>query len=268
MTPSKIVDVTPKSNGQTFLYVATPCYGCMMSTAFLIGLLQLKTECLKRGIAVTVDFMGNESLVQRARNIFAARFLKRTAATHLLFIDADIGFKPEAVFRLLEADKDIATAVYPKKSYNWGAVQAKLRDTKTTEPPFMAGLDYNINIDPKSATLENGFVRVLDAATGFMLIKRQVLETMRDRYAPTLSCVNDLPGNRDDPAFVSEYVAMFDCMIDPTSKRALSEDFSAVRRAQECGFEVWADVTTPLCHIGTYMFEGDIRQRFTMVYSG
>ena len=36
-------------------------------------------------------------------------------ATHLLFIDADIGFQPENIERLIRADKDIACGIYPRK---------------------------------------------------------------------------------------------------------------------------------------------------------
>lgn len=261
---------SPPAKRKTRLYVATPCYGCMMTTTYLLSLLELQAECVKRGIECFIDFIGNESLVQRARNVFVGRFLKGTSS-HLLFIDADIGFRPDAVFRLLDAGKDIATVVYPKKSYDWDAVATKLADPPATthrEPVHMLGLDYNINLVGQSAQVENGFVRVLDAATGFMLITRETLERMADRYRDELTCVNDLPGNRDDPGYVTEYVAVFDCMIDPETRRYLSEDYSFNRRAQAMGIETWVDLASPLCHVGNYVFEGDLRQRFSMVYAG
>lgn len=249
------------------LYVATPCYGCSMATKFLLSLIQLQGECARRGIECGVDLMGNESLVPRARNILTARF-RKSGATHLLFVDADISFSPEAVFRLLDSDKDIVTGVYPRKSYDWGAVGAKLKTGSCGELACMMGLDYNINIVEETLTAENGCVKVLDSATGFMMIKRGVIDTMAEKYKDSLSCVNDLPGNRDDPTYPHEYVALFDCMIDPKTRRYLSEDFAFVRRAQAVGYDVWADLTTPLCHIGTYTYDGDLRQRFKLVYAG
>lgn len=255
----------PESSSKPRLYVATPCYGCLLSNLFLISLLQLQTECAKRGIECFVDFIGNESLVQRARNVLTGRFLK-SEATHLLFIDADIGFQPETVFRLLDFNKGISTAVYPKKAYDWAMIQSKLK-SDSKEPLHMMGLDFNINIVGGSAPVQQGFVKVLDSATGFMLIHRDTLQHMWDSYKETLSCVNDLPGNRDDPGYVTEYVALFDCMIDKDSKRYLSEDYAFVRRAQQLGHEIWADIASPLCHVGNYAFEGDLRQRFSMVYA-
>lgn len=249
------------------LYVAAPCFGCMMSSEFLVSLLGLQAACQERGIQCAVDLIGNESLVQRARNILAARFLK-SRFSHLLFIDADIGFDAKTALRLLDADKDIATAVYPKKAFNWAAVEEKLRAGGSKgEPVHMMGLDYNLNVEGP-CDVSGGLIKVLDSATGFMLIRRGVLEHMADRYAGPLSCVNDLPGDRADPGYVTEYVALFDCMIDPKTRRYLSEDYAFVRRAQECGYEIWADVTAPLCHVGTHVFEGDLRQRFSLVYTG
>lgn len=236
------------------VYLATPCYGCQMSVAFMASVLGMQQVLMQNGIQSVVDFVGNESLVERARNILAARFL-RSDATHLLFIDADIGFRPEAVMRLLKADKDIATAVYSKKAFNWDNVRAKL-ERGDTEPVYQQGLDFNINIASPSEPIEDGFVKVLDSATGFMMIKRGVLERMAAHYREELHCVNDILGQD-----IKEYVALFACMIDPDTRRFLSEDYSFCRRYQALGGEIYADLTSPLAHIGANVFTGDIRQR-------
>lgn len=236
------------------VYIATPCYGCQLSVVYLASLLGLQSALLQRGVHTIVDFIGNESLVERARNIFVARFL-HTEATHLLFIDADIGFRPESVLKLLDSDKDIATGVYSKKSFDWAQIRQKL-EAGDTEPVHQMGLDFNINIASRSAPIEDGMVRVLDSATGFMLIKRRVLETMCEAYREELHCVNDI---MNQP--IKDYVALFACMIDPVTKRFLSEDYSFCRRYQKMGGEIWADLTNPLAHIGTNVFSGDITAR-------
>ena len=65
-----------------------------------------------------IDFLGNESLITRARNKSLNKFMN-TDCSHLLFIDSDIEFQPEAVMDLLLFDKDVSCCVYPKKGFNW-----------------------------------------------------------------------------------------------------------------------------------------------------
>lgn len=239
----------------TKIYLATPCYGCQMSVVFMSSVVQLQAACAQRGIELLVDFVGNESLIERARNILVARFLL-SDASHLLFIDADIGFNPAAVFRLLEFDKDVTTAVYAKKAFEWDRVRAKLEQGEAREPVFQMGLDFNINIASAKEPVRDGFAKVLDSATGFMLIKRHVLQRMTDHYRRELHCVNDIPGQT-----LKDYVAIFACLIDPDTRRFLSEDYSFCRRYQALGGEIWADLASPLAHIGTNIFHGDLRAR-------
>ena len=240
------------------LYVATPAYGCMLNAVYLECMLRLQEECSRRGIACFIDILGNESLVQRARNLLTKRFLL-SPATHLFFVDADIGFNPLSVMRMLDFDKDIVTGVYPKKYVNWDKVRERLQAQEPSDEPLMsAGLDYNINIAGPQAHAEQGFVRVLDSATGFMLLKRAAVEKLCEAYKDTLTCVNDIIG---DAASIKDYVAIFDCMIDPDTHRYLSEDYSMCRRWQQLGGEVYVDIASPLCHVGGYMFKGDYKSR-------
>ena len=244
------------------LHIATPCYGCKMRKEFALQLMQLQAVASQHGIHVQIDLLGNESLITRARNILAGKFLKSTG-THLLFIDSDVVFDPKTVLRLLQFDKDIVTAVYPKKTIAWDTVKAKLA-SGNPEPAKTSGLDLNVNFKPGKETTVDNFVQVLDGATGFMLFKRSALQKMVDHYTD-LVCVNDVVHCRDT---LPEYTAIFDCMICPDTRRYLSEDFAACRRAQAIGLEIWADLVSGLTHIGSHQLRGDAMQRFDMVYAG
>ena len=244
----------PVSGAAPVLYVATPCFGCYMAQDYLASILGLQAACAANGIGMCVDFIGNESLVERARCILAERFLQ-SGATHLLFIDGDIGFDARAVVKLLQADKDVHTAVYSKKHHDWATVRRKL-DEGSAEPVYQMGLDFNINIsNPKEPVSPEGLVEVLDSATGFMLIKREAMQRVKAAH-PELDCVNDIPNQT-----IKEYNAMFACMIDPVTRRFLSEDYSFCRRYQQLGGKIWADVSIPLAHVGSQVFGGDIRER-------
>lgn len=224
------------------LFVATPAYGCMVTTSYLMSIVMLRMECAKRNIECLVDFIGNESLITRARNLLVEQFLK-TDSTHLVFIDADISFLPESIFSMIEADKDVMCSIYPKKSYLWNRATLP-----SNEPMPQRCLDFNINIAQNTEILNGRYCKVLDAATGFMMIKREAIEKIKKAFV-SLTCKNDVLGYNID-----EYVAMFDCMIDPETRRYLSEDYAFCRRWQMLGGEIWTDVKNILGHEGSFYY--------------
>jgi hypothetical protein len=88
-----------------------------------------------------------------------------------------------------------------------------------------------------------------------MLIKRDVIKKMYEHYT-ALNCVNDHQ-NRD----LETYCAIFDCMIDPETKRYLSEDYAFCRRWQQMGGKIYADCMTTLGHVGNLRFNGVMEER-------
>tara|TARA_B110000858_G_scaffold193996_1_gene247593 strand:- start:3621 stop:4052 length:432 start_codon:yes stop_codon:yes gene_type:complete len=115
-----------------------------------------------------------------------------------------------------------------------------------------------VNFGAKNLAVENDFIKILDGPTGFMLIKRDVFTRMSERY-PELKCVNDHQ-NRD----IEDYYALFDCMIDPVSRRYLSEDYAFCRRWQQMGGEIHAHIHTTLGHVGNLPFSGCLKDRLTL----
>ena len=110
-----------------FLYVATPCYGGMVNQFYVRSVMALQAACAARSVGLHVDLMGGDALITRARSRLAAQFLAHPQATHLMFIDADIGFLPENVFRLLDAGKPVAAGVYPLKQIDWEKARTAAR---------------------------------------------------------------------------------------------------------------------------------------------
>ena len=266
------LSATPSFVGTPKLFLGLPCYGCKLENTFMASLVALQAVCAHNGIQIYIDFVGNESLIPRARNILIQRFLQTKEFTHFLFIDSDIGFNPESVLRLLKFNKHINSAVYAKKSVNWGLVKEKI-SAKSPEDIRQMGIDFNLNIRT-SAHLIDGFVKVLDVATGFLLMTREVLQKMKWYYSgnvpgvPDLTAKNDIQGQN-----VDTYCALFDCLIDPEPPhRYLSEDYAFCRRYQQMISDprsgcdptdgIWASIAEPLAHVGSNIFSGDIKQRY------
>lgn len=239
------------------VFISTPCYGGLCLQGYAESVLGLIKLLSKYPIDLVIDIQENESLITRARNVAIGRFLYKTDRDYFMFIDADIKFDPESVVRLVMSGHDVAVAAYPKKGIMWDQVHMGVMSGDTRDPSKLASsLVMNFKVDEKGGcTAKNGFVEVHDGPTGFMMIRRSVLEQMYKAY-PELNCVNDHQ-NRD----FENYCAIFDCMIDPETRRYLSEDYAFCRRYQMIGGKIHADVNTTLGHIGNLRFQGSLKER-------
>jgi hypothetical protein len=233
------------------IFISTPCYGGLCLKEYASSILELIKLTGPYGFSFVLDITENESLVQRARNVSIARFLYKSTCDYFMFIDADIHFDPMSVVRLLQAGHDISVAAYPKKGIMWDDVEKGILAGDQRSPELLSAAIV-LNFGKEKIAVNNGFCEVFDGPTGFMMIKRKVIEDMYKQY-PELNCVNDHM-NKD----LDTYCAIFDCMIDPESKRYLSEDYAFCRRWQQMGGKIHADVTATLGHVGNIRFSGCI----------
>jgi hypothetical protein len=219
------------------LFIATPCYGGQAYSGYVQALVGFTRMAADIGFPFHLFTSTNESLVTRARNRCVAAFLE-SDSTHLMFIDSDIGFEPFSIFQLLLRDEDVVVASYPVKSVNWDALVGREFSTVAElQDASFKHVVYNI-ADPE----ESGLREVGDAGTGFMLIKREVIEQM-------IAAHPEWTYNHDEGGV---WHAIFDCEID--GGRYLSEDYTFCRRWQRMGGRIMLDPMISLTHTGTYRF--------------
>ena len=217
------------------IFIGTPCYGGMITADYFKSCMQLVALAASKKIELQFATIGNESLITRARNTIVQLFMDHDY-THLMFIDADLAFNPESVIRMIEFDKDVVTGVYPRKTIDWIKVKKRLKENPniSEDELLAASLQYNLNVkNPDRIEVQKGFIEVMDGATGFMLIKRNVFERMAAVY-PDLKFKPDQHINQShDKEFdyhkTSDWnYTFFDTMIEPQTKRYLSEDLSLI----------------------------------------
>ena len=244
------------SNAAPFVYLATPCYGGMLTLQFMQSVLALQQACRERGIGLHIDLMGGDALITRARSRLGARFLAHPQATHILFCDADIGFAPLNLFRLLEADKPVIAAVCPLKSINWERARAA---AKADAPDLLAAsLGYVVRFIPTadhSVEIENGIAKVSYGGTGFLLIRREAMQQIVDAHPELTAKMGDMGDQMADEA-----VMVFETMIEPETGQYLSEDYAFCRRWRDLGGEIWADMEARLTHVGAAFYTGSLMQ--------
>lgn len=197
--------------------IATPCHGGVVSQRYFHSVLALLGSAHLRRFDIAVLTTAGDALVSRGRDALLGAFLDSPAASHLLFIDPDVGFEPDAVSRLLAFDADIAAVAVPPV----GAVPC-------------VGAD---------AEERGGFVTCVYAGASFMMVKRGALERLVSAYpaAPGAASPTASPGAGPSAA----RSAAFACMRDPLTGQWLGEDFSFCCRFRAIGGKIWLDARSP-----------------------
>jgi hypothetical protein len=262
---------TQPATPRAYIMIGTPAYGGLAYVSYVQALLSSMQYLAQHNIYIEPCFLTNESLIPRGRNTIVAKFLNNKKFTHLLFIDADVNWGASSIMKLLQHDKDIIGALYPKKGYEWQKLTKnkealKLittaaeenRDLTDTEIGHIKTklMSFVVNLDPANLEVSQGLLQVKHLGTGFMMIKRNALEKMCDAF-PELKYdddINCLQGTENDHLY-----AFFNCEIHKLSakKHYLSEDYLFCKRWTDLGNKIYADITVPLTHTGTHSFAGN-----------
>jgi hypothetical protein len=250
---------------QKSVFIATPMFGGQCNYMYMISLINLLTKLSQAGIPAMFEVAANESLITKARNILVEGFL-RSQATHMLFIDADLGFDADDVVRMIQADKDLIGGQYAKKKMNWDAVKHVVATRPEIPPHAINAVIAESTFKPVGDSLTfniNEPVEVESIATGMMLINRRVFSEMAERL-PDLKIISGGSETMDPKTMTRvadgarEAHAYFDVSIDPTTRAYTSEDFTFCKRWREIGGQVFLAPWTKTVHVGTYEYVCDL----------
>lgn len=286
------------------LFIATPMYGGQCQGMFARSIADLSALCTHYGIQVRFYFLFNESLITRARNYCADEFI-RSNDTHLMFIDSDIGFNANDVIALMALQSenpdddqyDIIAGPYPKKCISWEKIKIAVDKGFADEDPSNLEKyvgDYVFN--PAGGVSEIALgepVEVLEAGTGFMMIRRNTFDKFAEAYPQQMYKPDHVRTEHFDGS--REIMAFFDTPIDHKrtninfelktflennpdatqqeivafvedpnagsreySKRYLSEDYMFCQWTRNAGLKVWLCPWIQLQHVGMYVFGGSL----------
>jgi hypothetical protein len=181
--------------------------------------------------------------IQYARNRLESTFRKRTAGTHLLFVDDDVRFDADDLVRMVRADKDVIAGVYATREIDWRAVAAMPRDAEQMKRGASPLAFRPLRDAQGRVTREGDLIEAEFVPTGFLLIKRAVLERMILAY-PELA----YHAPEDDE---TQYACFEAQVIDG---RPFTEDFVWSHRWRAIGGRIWVDGRATFGHNGSYEF--------------
>ena len=209
-------------------HICMPCYGGMLTESTFMSYIKWSNTCRQLGIDWTMETMTNESLISRARNTLVAKFLNTPHSTHLMFIDADIGWEPWHLLVLLNRDVDVIGGLYPMKSLP---------------------IKWVVNGFDGAEEGADGLQEVSKTGTGFMLVKRHVFEKLQAHPAV-------VPFNNDIglPKELDQHLRTY-YDTDVRENRYYSEDWTFCENWRDLGGKVWVDKRVLLRHTGTFVFD-------------
>ena len=212
----------------TRVHICMPCYGGMLTESTFMSYIKWSNAARQLGIDWTMETMTNESLISRARNTLTAKFLHNKDSTHLMFIDADIGWEPWHLMVLLDRQVDVIGGLYPMKSLP---------------------VKWCVNGFDGAEEGANGLQEVTKTGTGFLLIKRDVFEKL-DAHPAVKPFINDIGLPTELNPHMKTY---FDTAV--RENRYYSEDWTFCENWRDIGGKVWVDKRVLLKHTGTYVFD-------------
>jgi hypothetical protein len=235
----------------TKILVATPAYGEMFYTPYvssMIRLQQLMAHNKWKSLFASISYAD----IVEARNYLLTHWYDRTDATHLLFIDADMGYEPQLVVDMVGLRKPVVGAVYPKRQIDLNRLAELAAKGETSARAIARAHSFLIRPNKTAARRQvNGFIEVDGCGTGLMLIERACIKTMLEKL-PALSDVH-APKTLPIAKGMDRLIRAFDIITVDGAR--LSEDYSfCYRWRQECNGELWANISYPVVHIGMHRF--------------
>ena len=210
--------------------IAMPCYDSV-KVSTMVAVIKVIQQLAKSGVAVGINTI-KSPLIHQARNYLTSVFLN-SDFTHLLFLDSDVDFEPEAVVRMLVAKKDVICTPYRVKSME---VDKKM---------------YTVELK-KDARMEPGeIIEITAGPTGIMLIHRDVFKKIIEKF-PDLKIKNPVfPEPGPDHQY---YYSFFDFTFE--DGYSTGEDVSFCKLVQKLGFKLYANTASFTKHHGSYAWGG------------
>ncbi len=219
---------------QPNIKILTPCYGGNITSGYFHSTINLFPYAMQNGINLSFETLPNCSLISLGRDIMLRRAMNDDQWTHVMWIDADLRFKPEYIHSMILDDKDIVGGFYPKK-----------------------GLPIDFASSPEPGGEDTGFLfETIYVATGFMLIKREVIEHMYEHFKDELTFKYQ---GADD------FVDLFAPIIDDNGLY-LTEDYAFCKRAKSLGYKTFMSKRFELPHLGQMEYSAEHEAAFLNSY--
>jgi hypothetical protein len=243
--------------------ISTPAYGEMFYTAYVQSLFRLARTLEQRQWPSSFAAISYADIVE-SRNFLLTRWFDKTDASHVLFLDADMGFDPQLIVDMIAFDQPLTGVACPKRKIDLDRLVKLVNKGLPPEPALARAHSFNLR-RPKSGTFDRkGFIEVDGCGAGILLIKRSCVDEMLKKF-PELS---DTKASKTAPIAknLDRLIRAFDPVVIDGAR--LSEDLSFCHRWRQCGGQIWANIAYEITHVGLHHFKGRYRDAMSRIVVG
>jgi hypothetical protein len=247
------------------LLIATPAYGDVFYTPYVSSVLKLARVMNQRKWDFSFITVSHSEIAE-SRNYLLSHWFDRTDASHILFIDTDMGFEPQLIVDMVSLDKPVVGVIYPKRSIDFDRVAELAARGEPASRAVSKAHQYVFRPLPRGTQPKkrDGFLEVDGCGAGIMLIQRSCIESML-RLNSDLSDSNKI--NFPLVAHYDRVIRAFDVMR--VGKIRFSEDYSFCYRWRHlCGGEIWVSQNHEVVHVGLHPFKARYSDSFPGVTTG
>lgn len=224
-------------SGQLVVF-ATPAFDHNVTVEYAQSMMEADWLLAKHNIPRGYEFIGGDPYLAKVRNLCVARAIRQyPMLTDFFFIDADVSYPADAVLRFLQSDVDVIAGIYPKKNDSL---------------EFPAFLEMT---DDKEFIVKNGLYMATGVPTGFLRIKRHVL----DKMAAASGQYTDGTGHGELTANIFEMGYCPDNEKDAGKGEWWGEDFAWSRKWRQMGGELWIDPDIDFGHRGQKTWKANFK---------
>lgn len=233
------------------LAVATPAYGEVFYTPYVRSLLRLQRALIARKDEMTHTVVSYAE-VSEARNFLLTNWFDKSDASHILFVDADMGFEAELILRMIGLKKPVVGVISPRRQIDLGRVTAAAAGGEPRARAIAKGHDFILRpVQGRQPKRAPGFQEMAGIGGGILLVERACIAEMLKK----VPAIVDKDAKRTSPLAkdLGRLIRAFDPIA--TTDGRLSEDFAFCHRWHKlCGGEIWANTDAPITHVGLHRF--------------
>jgi hypothetical protein len=219
-----------RMKGVTGVLICIPAYGQSVSAQTLESVCRTTRRLTRFGIRNELTWFSGADIVE-VRNLFLTSWYDCCEESHMLFVDADMGFAPKLVEDMLEFRKALTGCFYSRRQ------------------PVPSIVGAALDPEHKTADIVKGFLPAASIGGGVMLIARELVTTMLAKMPDVIDALPSVLAKATNlPLF--RLIRAFDPIHD--GSRRLSEDVSFCQRWRDCGGEIWANVHHRISHVGPF----------------